>query len=103
MDETYRMLGREHEADLEREAQKRSLAAIARAVSSRQARVSKELKLQRHVRFVPARLAAFLLIRAERHRRRRRDCTPPSMMHSGERNSRAPGGRFGDDLGRAGV
>jgi hypothetical protein len=27
MDETYRMLGREHEADLEREAQRRHLAA----------------------------------------------------------------------------
>jgi hypothetical protein len=31
VDETYRMLGREHEADLEREAQKRALAAAARA------------------------------------------------------------------------
>jgi hypothetical protein len=29
MDETYRMLGREHEADLEREAHKRRLAADA--------------------------------------------------------------------------
>jgi hypothetical protein len=29
MDETFRMLGREHEADLEREAQKRRLAALA--------------------------------------------------------------------------
>jgi hypothetical protein len=29
MDERYRMLGREHEADLEREAQKRHLAARA--------------------------------------------------------------------------
>jgi hypothetical protein len=29
MDETYRMLGREHEADLEREALKRRLAAEA--------------------------------------------------------------------------
>jgi hypothetical protein len=29
MDETYRMLGREHEADLEREAQKRRLATVA--------------------------------------------------------------------------
>jgi hypothetical protein len=27
MDETYRMLGREHEADLEREAARRALAA----------------------------------------------------------------------------
>jgi hypothetical protein len=29
MDETYRMLGREHEADLEREAQRRRLASLA--------------------------------------------------------------------------
>jgi hypothetical protein len=29
MDETFRMLGREHEADLEREAQKHRLAALA--------------------------------------------------------------------------
>jgi len=29
MDETFRMLGREHEADLEREAPRRRLAAIA--------------------------------------------------------------------------
>ena len=28
MDETYRMLGREHEADLEREAARRSLEAL---------------------------------------------------------------------------
>lgn len=31
MDETFRMMGREHEADLEREAQKRRLAAVAGA------------------------------------------------------------------------
>ena len=30
MHETYRMLGREHEADFEREARKRDLAAAAR-------------------------------------------------------------------------
>jgi hypothetical protein len=29
VDETFRMMGREHEADLEREAQKRRLAAVA--------------------------------------------------------------------------
>jgi hypothetical protein len=29
VDETFRMLGREHQADLEREAQKRQLAALA--------------------------------------------------------------------------
>lgn len=78
MDETYRMLGREHEADLEREAQKRNLAATARTVGSRQARVSNELKLQRHLWFVPARLAPFLLVRAERRRRRRKDYHAPA-------------------------
>jgi hypothetical protein len=31
VDETYRMLGREHQADLKREAQRRHLAATARA------------------------------------------------------------------------
>jgi hypothetical protein len=34
VDETYRMLGREHEADLEREAQRRSLAAVAKATAA---------------------------------------------------------------------
>ena len=29
MDETYAMLGREHQADLDRESQKRHLAAVA--------------------------------------------------------------------------
>lgn len=36
MDETFRMLGREHEADLEREAQKRRLAALAAPAPKRQ-------------------------------------------------------------------
>jgi hypothetical protein len=42
VDETYRMLGREHQADLEREAQRRDLAAAARAArrAPRQARRS---------------------------------------------------------------
>jgi hypothetical protein len=31
MDETYRMLGKEHEADLTREAERRHLAATARS------------------------------------------------------------------------
>ena len=33
MDETYRMLGREHQADLEREADRRRLAATARGTN----------------------------------------------------------------------
>ena len=36
MDETFRMLGREHEADLEREAQKRRLAALSAPAPKRQ-------------------------------------------------------------------
>ena len=35
MDELYRMLGREHTADLEREAQRRSIAAAAKAMRPR--------------------------------------------------------------------
>jgi hypothetical protein len=57
VDETYRMLGREHQADLEREAQRRHLAAAARPVS-----VKTSPKPRRRVRmgWVPARLAALL-------------------------------------------
>jgi hypothetical protein len=59
MDETYRMLGREHEADLEREAQKRRRATEVRgrqhvapipATTSRRKRMSPVL----------ARVAAFV-------------------------------------------
>ncbi len=47
MDETFRMLGREREADFEREAQKRRLAALAvPAPKPRRARPS----TQRHSR-----------------------------------------------------
>jgi hypothetical protein len=58
-DEMYRMLGRERQADLEREARKRQLAAVARAARPDDANVS-EKPARRRVGFVPARLAAFL-------------------------------------------
>jgi hypothetical protein len=59
MDETYRMLGREHQADLEREALKRRLAADARA--ARPARGDgRRRKPHARIAFVPARLAGLL-------------------------------------------
>jgi hypothetical protein len=39
MDETLRMLGREHNADLEHEAQRRRLAALARAAPKTQGKL----------------------------------------------------------------
>jgi hypothetical protein len=59
VDETYRMLGREHEADLGREAQKRRLAASVR--SGRQAPAeARRARPRRRLWLVPARLAALL-------------------------------------------
>jgi hypothetical protein len=56
MDETYRMLGREHQAELEREADRRRLAAAARAT---EVRARPKLKLPRGIfRLRLARLAA---------------------------------------------
>lgn len=61
MDETYRMLGRERQADLEREAQKRHLAAAARAGRPGDANVSEKPARRRvGLGFIPARVAAFL-------------------------------------------
>jgi hypothetical protein len=59
MDETYRMLGRDHEADLEREAEKWRLAAEARGqrrASGREPDTREERKLRS---FVGARLTVF--------------------------------------------
>jgi hypothetical protein len=57
MDETYRMLGREHEADLEREARKFRLAAA----SARRERLRRRLTpAKQRVAFTVARVAAFL-------------------------------------------
>lgn len=50
MDETFRMLGREHRADLEREAQNRRLAAIARKAPARE--VKPQASRQRRKRLV---------------------------------------------------
>jgi hypothetical protein len=63
MDEMYRMLGREHEADLEREARKWERAAEVRG--QRLALVGGRRRMR--LRFVPARLAALLVhgVRAE--------------------------------------
>jgi hypothetical protein len=61
VDETYRMLGREHEADLAREAEKRRLAAGAQDSRPARARGAEQQPLaRRRVRFLPARLAALL-------------------------------------------
>jgi hypothetical protein len=61
MDETYRMLGREHEADLEREAQKWRRAAEVRG----QRRPARDRSASRTRwkpgRSGPARLIAFLV------------------------------------------
>jgi hypothetical protein len=40
MDETFRMLGRDRDAELEREAQRRRLAALARAAPKTQGTLS---------------------------------------------------------------
>jgi hypothetical protein len=65
VDETYRMLGREHELDLEREARKQSLAAAVRA-DGRATRshvlpnLRKLTERWRWVSRVPGRVAALL-------------------------------------------
>jgi hypothetical protein len=59
MDETYRMLGREHQAELEREADRRRLAAAARATEVR-ARPKLKLLPRGIFRLRLARLAALL-------------------------------------------
>jgi hypothetical protein len=61
MDETYRMLGKEHEADLEREAQKRRRAAElgGRSSAGRGAAVTPTVVRRPHrLRVVLARLVA---------------------------------------------
>jgi hypothetical protein len=59
VDETYRMLGREHEADLEREAQKRRLAASVRLRQQDRAE-ARDIRPRKRFWLVPARLAALL-------------------------------------------
>ncbi len=54
------MLGREHQADLEREAQKRHLAAAVRTGRTARTQAPDDLARRKRVRFMPSRLAAFL-------------------------------------------
>jgi hypothetical protein len=58
--ETYRLLGREHEADLEREAARRNLAAAARVKPSNGGQDHSERQRKRRVALVRSRLAAML-------------------------------------------
>jgi hypothetical protein len=59
MDEMFRMLGREHEADLEREAAKRRSAAQVRPARAAEANGRKQ-RSQRAIHLVLARVGAFL-------------------------------------------
>ena len=59
LDETYRMLGSEHELDLEREARKRALAATVRA-ERRSATARLDARLSKPAWRVWRRLGAFL-------------------------------------------
>jgi hypothetical protein len=59
MDETYRMLGKGHQADLEREARTRRLAADARPARPARGDGRRRTRHSR-IAFVPARLAALL-------------------------------------------
>jgi hypothetical protein len=58
VDETYRMLGREHQADLEREAQRRHLAATARAGRPVPMQTSAKLRRREWLNSLPSRLNA---------------------------------------------
>lgn len=60
MHETYRMLGREHEADFEREARKRDLAAAARQRPSTPEHASPKHRRSWRLALLSSRLAAFL-------------------------------------------
>ena len=60
MDETYRILGTEHQADLEREADRRRLAAAARGTKGGRAVPKIKLRRWKRARVIPARLAALL-------------------------------------------
>ena len=60
MDEMYRMLGREHEADLEREALKWRRAAEVREPPGADAAPPHDDRLPKRVHLVLARVAAFV-------------------------------------------
>lgn len=61
MHETYRMLGKEHEADLEREAQKWRRAAEVRGQKRAPATIPRVHLRWKPGRFAPGRLIAFLV------------------------------------------
>jgi hypothetical protein len=60
MDETYRMLGREHEADLEREARKWQRAAEVRAAQRPAAATPDLLGRRKRLHLVLVRFVAFV-------------------------------------------
>lgn len=60
MYETYRMLGREHEADLEREAQKWQRAAEARGPRRHRAPARVILRQRKSIYFALGRVTAFV-------------------------------------------
>ncbi len=60
MDEMYRMLGREHEADLEREALKWRRAAEVCERKAADAAAPHDDRLQKRLHLVVARMAAFV-------------------------------------------
>jgi hypothetical protein len=60
MDETYRILGQQHQADLEREADRRRLAATARGTKSGRTLPKIKLPQWQRARLIPARLAGLL-------------------------------------------
>jgi hypothetical protein len=60
VDEMYRILGREHQADLEREAQSRRLAAAARAPRPDPVKAPSKRRRGTWIEWIPSRVAAFL-------------------------------------------
>jgi hypothetical protein len=60
MDETYRMLGKGHQDDLEREADRRRLATTARGSKTGRALPKITLRRWKRARVIPARLARLL-------------------------------------------
>jgi hypothetical protein len=60
MDETLRMLGREHEADLEREARKWQRADEVRRTRPASAPAPGVVRARKRMRLVPARVAGFV-------------------------------------------
>jgi hypothetical protein len=60
MDQAFQMLGREHEADLEREAEKWHRADAVRRASRAPAAASDHARGRKRVRFIAARAVGFI-------------------------------------------